>query len=325
VIRIGVLGAARIVPPALTRPARMIAGVTVAAIAARDPVRARQFARRHRIPRVHRTYASLIADPTVDAVYIPLPNSLHAEWTIRALDAGKHVLCEKPFASNAAEAERMAGAAQRTGRVLMEAFAYRYHPMADRLPAILASGAIGVVRRYEADFFVPIVRPNDIRWRFDLAGGSLMDAGCYPVSLVRWLAGAEPSVRSAAATLARPNVDRSMTAELLFADGRTARIRSSLLSTRLFRSWLRVTGDGGSLTVINPYHPSWGNLVIVRNRDGRHAEIVRGGNHYLLQLRAFAAAIRGDGENRTHSADSVATMRVVDAIYQAAGLSLRGV
>src|SRR5512139_3630913 len=144
-VRMGILGAAVIVPTALTGPARSVPEVEVAAIAARDPKRAAAFARRHGIPRVHPSYADVLADPAIDAIYNPLPNSLHAEWTIRALRSGKHVLCEKPFASNSAEAGEMGRVAAETGLVLSEAFAYRYHPLAARMKEILASGEIGQV------------------------------------------------------------------------------------------------------------------------------------------------------------------------------------
>src|SRR5213593_4973843 len=153
-LRFGILGAARIAPMALVRPARRVTEATVLAVAARDPERARQFAARHGIPRVQPSYDALLADPEIDAIYNPLPNSLHAPWTIRALEAGKHVLCEKPFAASVAEAEAMAGAAERAGRVLVEAFHYRYHPLFARLRAILGSGELGVVRHLEAHFCI---------------------------------------------------------------------------------------------------------------------------------------------------------------------------
>src|ERR1043165_5740451 len=141
-IRMGVLGAAAIVPNALTNPARNIPEVEVVAIAARGPKRAEAFARKHHIPRVHQSYSDLLADPDIDAIYNPLPNSLHAEWTIRALQAGQPVLCEKPFASNTREAEEMAKVARETGLVLSEAFAYRYHPLTARIKEMIASGEL---------------------------------------------------------------------------------------------------------------------------------------------------------------------------------------
>src|SRR5215468_9851466 len=207
-LRLGILGAARIAPMALVAPARRVGDAVVTAVAARDAARASAFAARHRIPRVHPSYEALLADPEIDAVYNPLPNSLHAPWTIRALDAGKHVLCEKPFSATVAEAEAMAAAATRTGRVLMEAFHYRYHPLFARMRSIIAAGEIGTVRRFEATFCIPLLRANDIRWRADLAGGALMDTGCYAVHLLRHLAQSEPTVRSARAKWTSGGVDR---------------------------------------------------------------------------------------------------------------------
>ncbi|MGE5250356.1 MAG: Gfo/Idh/MocA family protein [Bacteroidota bacterium] len=324
-LRIGVLGAAAIVPTALTGPARSVPEVEVAAIAARDPKRAAAFARRHHIPRVHPTYADVVADPEIDAIYNPLPNSLHAEWTIRALRAGKHVLCEKPLASNAVEAEEMGGVAAETGLVLSEAFAYRYHPLAARMKEILGSGEIGEVRHIHAElrFLLPLT--NNIRFKYELAGGSLMDNGCYPVSLIRFLAEAEPEVVSARAALFDAQVDHAMQADLAFADGRTAHMASSLLSPYLFRSFVRVRGDAGVLTVINPHHPHFFNWLSVRGRRGRRSGYVRGGNVYAFQLRAFVRAIRGEGTLSTGPADAIANMRVIDAIYEKAGLQRRGV
>src|SRR5919108_1383071 len=213
-IRIGVLGAAAIVPMALTNPARSIPEAQILAIAARDPKRAQAFARKHHIPRLHQTYSDLLADPEIDAIYNPLPNSLHAEWTIRALKAGKHVLCEKPFASNAQEAEEMAKVARETGLVLSEAFAYRYHPLTAIVKQIVASGELGTVRHIEAQFCFLLPSAKNIRFQYKLAGGALMDCGCYPVSLIRYLAEAEPIVERAQARLFAPQGDSKMSADL---------------------------------------------------------------------------------------------------------------
>ena len=184
-IRIGILGAARIAPQALIRPARSQANVEIVAVAARDRDRAAAFAGKHGIPRVHDSYEALLADPEIDAVYNPLPNSLHAEWTIRALQAGKHVLCEKPMAANADEAAEMAKVADETGLVLFEAFHYRYHPLALRAKAIIDAGEIGALRHIDAQFCTLMLRPNDIRLRYDLGGGALMDLGCYTINMIR--------------------------------------------------------------------------------------------------------------------------------------------
>ena len=323
-IRIGVLGAAAIVPMALTRPARSVPEVQVTAIAARDPKRAETFARRHRIPRVHLSYRALLADPDIDAVYNPLPNSLHAEWTIAALKAGKHVLCEKPFASNAKEAEGMAQAARETGLVLSEAFAYRYHPLTARVKQILASGELGRIRHIEAKFCFLLPSPKNIRFQYELAGGALMDCGCYPVSLIRYLAETEPQVDQAQARLFAPQVDHNMIAELSFADGCTAHLECGMLSPKLFRSTLKVIGEAGTLHVISPFQPHIFHLLTVRKPNGTHRERVSGQNSYILQLRAFVKAIRGEIELNTDPADAICNMCIIDAIYEKAGLGKRG-
>jgi predicted dehydrogenase len=323
-IRIGVLGAAAIVPAALTNPARSVPEAEVTAIAARDPKRAQTFARKHHIPRVHQTYSDLLADSEINAIYNPLPNSLHAEWTIRALKAGKHVLCEKPFASNVQEAEQMADAARETGLVLSEAFAYRYHPLTRRVKEIVASGELGKVQHIEAQFCFLLPSRNNIRFKYNLAGGALMDCGCYPVSLIRFLAEAEPTVDRAQARLFAPQVDRQMSADLSFADGRTAHLVCDLLSPKLFRSILQVRGDAGRLNVINPYHPHWFNWLSVRGRNSSHSEHVHAEDVYVLQLRAFIKAIRGEMNLNTNPADAIGNMRLIDTIYEKAGLNRRG-
>ena len=323
-LRIGVLGAARIAPLALVRPARSVPEVEIVAVAARDEGRARRFASRHAIPRVHAGYAELLADPGIDAVYNPLPNGLHCEWTIRALEAGKHVLCEKPLASNEDEARRMTLAAERAGRVLAEAFHWRYHPLAERMKEVVDSGALGRVRHVEASVCFPLPFPRDIRYRLDLAGGATMDAGCYAVSIVRHLAGAEPEVVAATARLASPEVDRWMRAELRFGDGRRGRVTCSLFSTSLLRVEARVIGDAGEMRVTNPVAPHFFHRLRVRTQQGRSSLRVAGEATYTHQLRAFARAVREGGPLPTDGAHGVANMRVIDAIYRAAGLRPRG-
>src|SRR5262245_1982047 len=309
---------------ALVRPARSVPEVAITAVAARDEARARRFADRHGIPRVHRGYAELLADPEIDAVYNPLPNGLHCEWSIRALEAGKHVLCAKPLASNADEARRMSEAASRAGRVLVEAFHWRYHPLAERMGEIVRSGALGRVRHVEASFCIPFIPPGDIRWRLDLAGGAMMDAGCYPVSMVRFLAGAEPEVLAAEARLASPEVDRWMRAELRFPDGRTGRITAALFSSALLRITARTIGDEGEMAVLNPLAPHFFHRLSLRTRTLRSTERVPGEATYIHQLRAFARAVARGERAPTDGAHGVANMAVIDAIYRKAGLSPRG-
>ena len=323
-LRIGVLGAARITPMALLRPATQVPEAAITAVAARDPARAQAFAAKHGIGRVHDSYAALLADPELDAIYNPLPNSHHAEWTIKALEAGKHVLCEKPLASNADEARQMAAAAERSGRRLIEAFHWRYHPLAARMREVIDSGVLGAVRHVEATMCIPLPLPNDIRYRFDLAGGATMDTGCYTISIVRFLAGAEPDVRSAEARLARPNVDRWMTAELAFPGGVSGRITCSLFSATLLKMQAIVRGERGEMRVFNPIAPHFYNRLSVRTASGKTAERVAGDATYTHQLRAFVAAVRDGTPTPTDPANGIANMEVIDRVYEKAGLPLRG-
>ena len=317
-VRFGILGAARIAPAALVAPARRVPGATVAAIAARDPERARGFAARHGIPRVLPSYEALVADAGIDAVYVPLPNALHCRWTIAALEAGKHVLCEKPIAASVAEAEAMAAAAARAGRVLIEAFHYRYHPLFTRLRAILDAGELGRVGHLEAHLCFPLPLPADIRYRADLAGGALMDAGCYTVHCLRHLAGAEPEVIEARAEWTRGGVDRCMEARLRFPDGRTARLTCSLFSAWLVRASARVDGSAGRLRVLNPFMPQLFHRLRVVTPAGTRTERVAGPPTYDCQLRAFLAAVREGAPVPTGPDDAIRNMRVIEAIYSRA-------
>ncbi|MBW2448340.1 MAG: Gfo/Idh/MocA family oxidoreductase [Deltaproteobacteria bacterium] len=324
-LRVGVLGAARIAPMALLRPARQVPGVEVSAVAARDVDKARRFARKHGIPRVFESYDALLADPDVDAVYVPLPNGLHADWTIRAIEAGKHVLCEKPFTANAGEAERVAKAARASDRVVMEAFHWRYHPLAERMIEIVSSGRLGRIRRIETNMCVPLPLPGDIRYRLDLAGGATMDTGCYAIHILRHLAEEEPvEVTSAKALLSSPRVDRAMDAEVRFADGRVGRIACSLFSAKILKMSARVVGDAGQLDVFNPVAPQVYHRLKLHTAAGTEVERLTRDPTYLFQLRAFEAAVRDGAPFPTGVDDAVANMRLVDAIYEKSGLGPRG-
>ena len=323
-LRIGVLGAARIAPSAVVEPARDLPGVRIEAVAARDLSRARTFAAAHGIPRVHGGYDELLADPDIDAVYNPLPNGLHGRWTIAALEAGKHVLCEKPFTANRAEAEVVAAVVASSGKVVMEAFHYRYHPLAARVREIVDSGELGELVHVEAWECFPLPRFSDIRYRFDLAGGALMDIGCYAVHMVRLAGRGEPEVLSARARLRSEQVDRAMRAELRFAGGHTGRVGCSMWSTSLLRLSIRVTGSAGELRVLNPVLPQLYHRLTVRTADVRRVERLGSRSTYSYQLEAFRDAVAGRPEaNLTPPSDSIATMGVIDAVYEAAGMRPR--
>ncbi len=321
-LRIGILGAASIAPVALIRPARRTGRVTVAAVAARDPERAEKFARKHSIPRVLPTYEDLVNDPDLDAIYNPLPNGLHGHWTVAALNAGKHVMCEKPFTANADEARVVAEADNaHPGLVVMEAFHYQYHPLSKRVVEIVRSGELGNVESIDIAFSAPLWKKGDIRYQLALAGGATMDMGCYPVSLLRLLAPG-PRVTSADAKLSSPGVDRAMDARFSLPDGGSAHVGCSMFSTSILRLHADVTGDDGKLSVFNPFAPQHGHRLKVTSASGTRKERFSRKATYDYQLEAFSAAVEDGASFPTTSGDAIRTMELIDSVYTAAGLPL---
>ncbi len=323
-LRIGTLGAARITPKALLLPAQLVPEVEIVAIAARDPARARALAATYQIPKIYTTYATLLADPDIDAIYNPLPNSLHAEWSIKALQAGKHVLCEKPLASNAQEAQAMANVAQATGLTLVEAFHNLYHPLLRRMKQIVVSGELGQIRSIEGHFCTIVRRVNDIRYQWQLAGGATMDLGCYPLRLMRYLLDETPQVVSAKASRLSPQIDRWMEADLRFPSGVRGRMTCALFSLRLVRISARIVGDAGEMHVLNPVVPHIFNRLTVRNALGVRTEGFPGPSSYTHQLRAFVEAIDGNKPMLSDAQDGVTSMSVIDEVYRKAGMQRRG-
>jgi predicted dehydrogenase len=326
-LRIGVLGAANISATAILAPASANSEVEVTTVAARDPQRAKEYAAKHGIPKIVTSYEDLVADPDIDAIYNPLPNGLHGRWTLAAIAAGKHVLCEKPFTANADEARTVAEAAEKSGLVVMEAFHYRYHPLAQRMKEIVESGELGKLQVVEASLCFPLPKFKDIRYNFDLAGGALMDAGCYAVHIVRLLGGAqtggEPEIVQAEAKLRGSNIDRAMRADIRFPAGHTGRIRCSMWSADILKLSARAIGEHGEMSVINPTTPQLWHRLSVRTKEGKRVEHLSRRPSYDYQLDAFAAAVLRGQPVLTPPADSIANMTVIDSIYTAAGLPVR--
>ena len=289
-LRIGILGAANIARlfAAGVRPSQKVA---VVAVAARDAGRARKFADETGIPRVHPTYDALLADPAIDAIYNPLPNSLHAEWSIRALDAGKHVLCEKPLATSGQEARAMFDAAKRNDRHLAEAYRYRAQPQTLKLGELLRQNAIGRVQLIQASFGFPLADAANIRMNPALAGGALMDAGCYPVSFVRMVAGSRPARVQAIAQWSDSGVDRTLVASLEFAGGLIAQISCTFATARHRHAF--IAGDEGTIATsyFNDTSATFPPLLEVRRGTGWDAQrdIVQTAstNGFLAEAEAF--------------------------------------
>ncbi len=315
-LRIGILGAAGIAPAAIIRPARRRTDAVIAAVASRRASAAAAFALEHGIDRSYGDYRSLLADPTIDLVYVALPPSEHAEWSIAALEAGKDVLCEKPFALNSAEALRMRAAATATGRRLIEAFHDRYHPLSLELDLIRASGRLGEIVSLRADFsgsnpFDPL----SIRHDPALGGGSLMDLGCYPVHWVRALMGEEPTVSRAVSTLGPLGADVTMDADLLFPSGATARVTSSMLEGVPLNTSLEIVGTRGSVRVDNLVFPSTGHSIREEIDGIVRSLTVRGAETYDHQLDAIVRGLASGEPLLTEGDDPIGNMAVIDAIY----------
>lgn len=311
-IRIGIIGAAKIVPSALLLPAGLRDDVVVTHVAARDPKRAAEFAETHGLESTD-GYKELIEREDIDLVYIAIPPSGHCEWTIRALEAGKAVLCEKPFAMNAAEAEQMVAAAKRTGGMLIEAFHYRYHPTIRRAEELLRANALGRLTGASARFSTVIPQePGEFRWDPALGGGALTDLGCYPVHALRTLIGSEPEVIAASADF-DGGIDIATVATLRFPGGIDTSIRCGMRNEK--REWdIEIIGEHGRLTIANFIVPHRGGTLTVERSDGGFSEEPDSVTTYSAQLAHVVDVLQHGSKPLTGDADAIANMRALDAI-----------
>src|SRR5256712_1599115 len=284
------------------------------AIASRELARAREVAAKFQIPRAHGSYEALLADPDVDAVYNPLPNTLHPEWTIRAARAGKHVLCEKPLAIDARRAQTMVDACRAAGVLLQEAFMYRFHPQITELRRLLASGAVGVPWLARSAFTFPVGSDDDIRLNPALGGGGLLDVGCYCVSISRLLMG-EPKAMTASGAFDR-GVDVRLAGLLTFAVGAALVV----LGVRLpYRQFCEVVGAEGTITLPRPFQPEEDPAVLLVRRGGQDERVeIPGTNQYTLMLDHMGACILQRQQPQFPPEDAVANLRVLDALQASA-------
>jgi D-xylose 1-dehydrogenase (NADP+, D-xylono-1,5-lactone-forming) len=288
-LRWGLLGTARInrrLIPAMRAARRS----TVAAVAGRDAERVGQFAQEWNIPVAHVGYDTLLKDPAVDAVYIPLPNSLHVEWTLRALDAGKHVLCEKPLALSPEDVDRVGAVAEARERVVAEAFMYRHETLIARVLDLLHENALGRVMTIASGFTFDLDRPNDVRLDPALGGGSLWDVGCYAVSAARLVAGCEPLQAFGWASYGPTGIDESFSGVLRFPGSVVAAVHSSFKSR--YRTWLEVGGQDGVLQVSEPFKPSAPvDVVVSRGDEKRVMRVEAPPLLYVRQVEDFVASV----------------------------------
>lgn len=315
-VRWGLLSTAQINLPILAA-ARASDRAEVIAVASRDSGRAEAYAREHGLERAHGSYEALLEDPDIEAVYISLPNGLHIPWTLRALEAGKHVLCEKPFSRRAEDVERAFDLAESLGLVLSEAFMYRHHPQTAKLAELVAQQAIGQLRVVRAAFSFPLAAErggDDTRFDPELDGGAMMDVGCYCVNAIRLLAG-EPERVAAEQVLGPSGVDVVFAGTLSHAAGVVAHFDCGFVLPR--RSELEVVGEEGSLFVATPFQVSSPGIEL-RRADGVEHVAVEPGDSYLLELENVSAAIRGEATLLLGRADAVGQARTIEALYGAA-------
>jgi predicted dehydrogenase len=325
-LRIGILGASRIAPNALFAPASFT-GDHLVAVASRDMAKAETYAATHGISRVLQDYRAVIDDPELEVIYNPLANGLHAPWNIEAMKAGKHVLSEKPSASTAAEAQRVRDVQADTGALFMEAFHYRYHPVMDRMVELATSGEIGTLTHVDIVMGFPLTRPEDPRWNFEVAGGSLMDVGCYAVHALRTLSSALEGTIAVTEASALPHeadnrVDAELTADLTLSDGVTGHFHSSFLLPAMTFTLL-LEGSDGSAFAHNFCQPALDNRITITRGNAVSIEEHGDRSSYTYQLEAFARHVREGAPIHSDAEDALAQATVMDACYEAAGLPLR--
>lgn len=315
-LRLGILGAARIALGGIIPAADRTGAVEIFAVATRAGGKAARVREVAPEARLYDGYESLLADPDVEAVYIPLPNSMHTGWTLRALEAGKHVLCEKPFSLNAADAQRATDAAARAGLALMEGFMFRFHPQTTRLRELLAGGAIGEVRQVIAQFGHRLDDPEDVRGVGSLGGGSLGDVGCYCVSGLRLAFGAEPLRASAFARFDAGGADREFAGVLEF-DGGLGVVSCSISSER--RERMEISGTGGRISLDAPFRAdkAGGRMVITAGSETT-TETFGEDDPYRAELEEFAAAIREGRHPATGPAEILGNARAIEALLDSA-------
>ncbi|MHA7962560.1 Gfo/Idh/MocA family protein [Paenibacillus sp. CAU 1782] len=320
-LRWGILGSAAIAKRAVIPGIQGSDRNVVAAIASRDLEKSRDVAKQFGISDAYGSYEELLADDTIDAVYIPLPNHLHLEWTRKAAEAGKHILCEKPLALTAAEAQQMTDACQRAGVQLSEAFMYRWHPRYDEIASIIASGEIGEVRSIFSSFtFNNAGDSGNVRYVKEWGGGSLYDVGCYPISAARLLLGQEPVAATAHAMFSpqHDDVDMMLSGLLEFEGGKSLVFDCGMWAA--FRNPLEVLGTEGMIRVPSAYvtnSPGSANFFVQRGNETREV-ICADVNAYTAQADAMHAAITGEANLRFAPVDAVQNMKVIEACLRSA-------
>jgi len=311
----GLLSTARI-NRSLIPPLRASKRNQLLAVASRSQESADAYARKWKIPRTHGSYEALLADPEIDVIYNPLPNHLHAEWTIKAVEAGKHVLCEKPLALSVDEVDAIAAAAQKYGRVVAEAFMYRHHPQTLKVQELVKSGSLGTLKLLRGSFSFKLTRDGDIRLDPAMGGGSIWDVGCYPISFMRTIVGAEPLEAFGWQVTGPTGIDDTFVGQLRFAGDIYGQFDSSFVIP--FHAYMEIVGGEATLIVPQPFKPGL-NEKLFLVRDGKTETVkVKGQELYLGEVEDMADAILLGNIPRVTLEDSRANVATLTALLESA-------
>jgi predicted dehydrogenase len=309
----GLLSTAKI-NRALIKPLRASKRTRLLAVASRSISNAEAYAREWKIPRAHGSYEALLADPEIDVIYNSLPNHLHAEWTIKALRAGKHVLCEKPFALTLADVDAMSQAARETGKVLEEAFMYRHHAQTLKAKEMVDSGALGKLQLIKGAFTFPLTREGDIRSKKETGGGSIWDVGCYPISYARTIVGAEPLEVFGWQVESENGTDDSFIGQMRFADGVHAQFDSGFKSPN--RSMIEIVGTDATLNIPDPFKPGKASEIYLSHGDKHEKIKIKGDELYLGEVEDMCDAITQNKAPRISLEDSRGNVAVILALIK---------
>jgi len=311
----GLLSTAKI-NRALINPLRTSKRTRLLAVASRSISTAESYAYEWKLPRAHGSYEALLADPEIDVIYNSLPNQLHAEWTIKALRAGKHVLCEKPFALTLAEADAMSQAARETGKVLAEAFMYRHHAQTLKVKEIVESGVLGKIQLIKGAFTFTLTRAGNYRWMEEMGGGSIWDVGCYPISYARMIVGAEPVEVFGWQVKGQGGSDESFIGQMRFKDGIHMQFDCGFQSPS--RSYMEIVGTDAALNIPTPFKPGRKNEVHLIQNEKTQTIKIKGGELYLGEVEDMCDAVMNNQPPRISLTDSYGNINVILALLQSA-------
>lgn len=314
-LRWGLLSTARI-NRAVIPPIRGSQRSELHAVASRDIVKAKEYAQEWHIPHAYGTYEELLAREDIDAIYNPLPNHLHADWSIRAAEAGKHVLCEKPLALSVAEVDQLVEAAQKNKVVIAEAFMYKHHPQTLKVLEMIDQDVIGEVLLIKGAFTFDLTRPDDVRWQPEWGGGSIWDVGCYPISYTRLIAHAEPIEVFGWQATGASGVDVVFSGQLRFADGLLAQLDCGFRAP--FRTSMEIVGTKGSIVVDTPFKPQTDNWIKINYGDRLEAILSPGYDLYLGEIEDMENAVLNGQPQRVPLADSRANVATIVALLESA-------